>query len=298
MATSPNLNPPTQCTRAAADRLAEILSGPLPVLPPGRIAEVATEVRQLESDAAVAIWRHPGWAELVGWIARQVPDCDPTVPALHAVRHRSAFAGTGTDTSRLAQVVLRVARRSPLDPWPRRFGRLSCELPEPTDTRPPVRTDSLVPQAAVLLNRAGVRPGPETWACISESIDIAVDWWAGLASQTGMTGPDLLAAARATHRVNGKLRLRRHFDGPVARPLVALLVGGDQWGRRARETSGSEAGLLYWAALTRMAHQTGRADPIPPEPVVRAWATTVALVERAVMPIEGVSLGAFPTVAA
>ncbi len=39
-------------------------------------------------------------------------------------------------------------------------------------------------------------------------------------------------------------RLRRHLHGPAGRPLVARLLGGDQWGRRAREACECEASLV------------------------------------------------------
>lgn len=234
----------------------------------------------MASDRAVGVWRHDGWGGVVGWILERVPRCDPTVAAVHAVRRASAVQGDGDEVFRLAEFLLRTARRSPADRWPRNTDPL---LLDPTVQPPctPVTTSaSLSTEAEHLLVSAGVTLDDVTRRLISESVDIAVDWWADFADQTGATGEALLTASRTTDRINGRVRLRSRFPGAAGRPLVALLLGGDQMARRAREASGMEVGLIFWALLTRRARTAGRPTPQPPAAITRAWSMTIAQVER------------------
>jgi hypothetical protein len=299
MATSPTPTWSKHERLGAARELVEILSGPLPVLPPGRVTDVAYELRRMATERAARVWRHPGWGSIVGWVVRRVPDCDPTLAATHAVRRAPLGDPGRPEALRLASFLVRVASRSPIErpslhpPLP-----LLWDPPEPE----PVRRregSSLSVEAAELLRAAGVKVSAEAWQLISISVDVAVDWWVDLASQGGFSGDALLVAARDAEHTTERWRLRRHFDGSAARPLVGLLVGGDQWGRRAREVAGGEVGLVYWALLARHARAVGEQLPAPPPAVVRAWATTVALVEKALVPErDGVRQQMGPTVAA
>lgn len=299
MATSPVLTWSRQERLGAARELAEILSGPLPVLPPGRVTDIAHELRQMATERAAGIWRNPGWGSVVGWVVRRVPDCDPTLAAVHAVRRAPLGDPGRAEALRLAGFLLRVASHSPIERVPPQ-GPLPL-LWDPPEPEPGCRRDgaSVCVEAAELLHTVGIKVSPEGWRSISIGIDVAVDWWADLASQGGFSGETLLVAARDAEHTTERWRLRRHFEGPAARPLVALLVGGDQWGRRAREAAGREAGLVYWALLARRARAMGEPFPAPPSAVVRAWTTTIGLVEKGMAPERGDArqrLG--PTVAA
>jgi len=230
----------------------------------------------MESERSIEIWRHHGWGGVVGWIVERVPTCDPTVAAVHAVRRAPAAQGDGDEAFRLAEFLLRTARRSPADRWPRNTESLRLDpVVQPPCTRVAVPA-SLWTEAEQLLTTAGITLDDFTRRLISESIDIAVDWWADFADQAGATGMALLTEARTTDRINGRVRLRSRFSGAAGRPLVALLMGGDQRGRRAREASGMEAGLIFWALLTRRAQTAGGPMPQPPAAVTRAWSMTIA----------------------
>lgn len=267
----------------AADELAGILAGPLPDLPPGETAEVAAELRRMQTARAVAVWRHPGWAAVVGWIVGRVPDCDPTIAAVHAVRNGQTAAQDPRYARSLAAYVRQIAHHSPLEARPkvRRVQELTWDPPEPavTEERPEM---SLVDDANELLSAAGITPTERSGSLIAASVDIAVDWWDGFASRTGLVGHELVVASRQSPRVTGTQRLRANFDGPTARPLVALLVGGDQRGRWARQAAGTEAGLLYWSLLIRHSRDRCESAPLPPTPVRRAWATHVEWIDRAI----------------
>lgn len=260
-----------------------ILSGPLPVLPPGEASGVAAELRRMRSSRAIAVWRHPGWADLVGWIVRRVPECDPTIAAVHAIRNRERALADRAYARSLVGYVRRIAQRSMADPAPDpgRTEELTWDPPEPPVefARP---TESLAAEANRLLSVAGVRPSDRSWSLIAAGVDVAVDWWDGLAVRTGLVGDELVVAARQSWRTTGNRRLRANFDGPTARPLVALLIGGDQRGRAARRAAGVEAGLLYWSLLLRHADGQGQTAPVPAPPICRAWSTHVAAIERAV----------------
>lgn len=285
MATSQNLPRPRPRKASPAKHLAMILSGPLPELPDAKVAEVASELRRMRSERAAAVWRHPGWIELVGWVIRQVPASDPTLAAVHAVRNANRTAVDPDYARCLASYLRQVARSRSTELAPSEAEDLTWDPPEDASSGPRT-TDSLAAEAARLLEAVGIPLTVSAWDLIAPSIDIAVDWWEALATRTGMVGADLIAAARDSERITNEDRLRANFDGPAARPLVALLVGGDQQGRWARERCGREAGLLYWALLARNARRAGGLPPEPPEPVRRAWARLVAWIERAIDPTE------------
>jgi hypothetical protein len=170
---------------------------------------------------------------------------------------------------------------------------------DPVDTPPaPTGWDSLVGEVAELFRRCGVTPSPQAWETITAAIDIAADWWADFASYSGLAGDRLVTAARDSAGMSSDWRLRRHLQGPAGRPLVALLLGGDQWGRRARGDCGCEASLILWALEVRRSRRAGQPDPTPPSPVVRAWATTVALIDKGGAPSTNTGPDFGPTVAA
>lgn len=233
----------------------------------------------MQSDRAIAVWRHHGWGGVVGWIIKRVPSCDPTVAAVHAVRRASSVPGDGEEAFRLAEFLLRTARRSPADRWPRNTDSLRLDPTVQPPCTPVATSASLSTEAEQLLVTAGITLDDFTRRLISESIDIAVDWWADFADQTGVTAKALLTAARTTDRINGRVRLRSRFSGTAGRPLVALLMGGDQRARRAREASGMEVGLIFWALLARREWMAGRPIPQPPTAVTRAWSMTIAQIE-------------------
>lgn len=299
MAPAQALPRPVPAPPGSTAELVAILARPLPALPHGAASEAAAELRRMQSRRALAVWRHPGWADLVGWIIRAAPDCDPTVAAVHAVVNRERALRDGGYARSLAVYVRRIAQRSAVDA--RRHAPRTEELiwdpPEPPfeGTR---LTDSLAAEAGRLLSDAGVRPSQESWSLIATGVDVAVDWWVGLAARTGLVGQELVVAARQSWRTTGNHRLRTNFDGPTARPLVALLVGGDQRGRAARQAAGVEAGLLYWSLMVRHAAGEGVA-PVPPIPVRRAWTTHVEGIERAISSIGSTTTPAVgPTIAA
>jgi hypothetical protein len=240
-------------------------------------------LRRMGSADAVAVWRHSGWGDVVGWINRRVPDCDPTVAAIHAVRNAPRAVEDVDYARRLAGYVVRVAKHSRWEPSAHdRLDELTWDPPEPSRTYR--RTESLVEEAASLLTAVGIHVNETVRGILAPSIDIAVDWWDALATRTGLVGDELVAAARLPRQTTGGWRLSAQFDGPAARPLVALLVGGDQPGRQAREASGVEAGLLYWSLQVRLANSLGDQLPVPPTAIVRAWATNIAWIQRTVSP--------------
>lgn len=280
MASEQRFTPSKSVAQSASFGLAEILSGPLPSLPAGAVPDVAAVLRGMSSSKAAAVWRHPGWGDLVGWIHRRVPDCDPTVAAVHAVRN-AAQARKDPEYARiLAGYLVRVALSSTSEPRVDiRTEELTWDPPMPPATYR--RTDSLADDARRLLSGAGIVISDAVWSVLAPSIDIAVDWWDALASRTGLAGDELVAAARQQNQTTTNWRLSGQFDGPAARPLVALLVGGDHKGRRAREATGVEAGLLYWSLRVR-ATRPGADLPTPPTPIVRAWATNIGWIRRSV----------------
>jgi hypothetical protein len=277
--------------------LGTILSAPMPALPLGDITHVAGELRDMESPAARDTWCHTGWAEIVGWITRRVPDCDPVVPAIHAIRHAPEVRRDPSRLPRVERLLLAIARRAPAD-------RLRSDVAlvwDPVETTAPVATSpvSLANEIEDLFRAGGITLDARTWETVSTGVDIAVDWMDGLASHVGLSGDDLLATARNSEAMSSEWRLRRHLPGPAGRPLVALLLGGDQWGRAARRSCGQEASLLLWALELRRARLADQPDPTPPAPVVRAWSTTVRLIDVAIGSAEsGTCLRTGPTVAA
>ena len=300
MAYTQALPRPHSAQAGSSQDLVAILAGDLPDLPPGEAADAAADLRRMRSGHAVAVWRHPGWGQLVGWIVRSVPDCDPTLAAVHAIRNRQRAVDDPAYARSLAAYTRQVARRSPVESRPkaRRIEELTWDPAEPEYEQRP-STDSLSGEASRLLSAAAIRPSETAWSLIAGGVDIAVDWWDGLATRTGMVGEELVAAARRSPQITGSQRLRANFDGPASRPLVALLVGGDQRGRWARQAAGVEAGLLYWCLLTR--HLAGRGDAVstPPPPIRRAWATHVAWIEQtATTPNVAVEPASGPTIAA
>ena len=236
----------------------------------------------MRSDQAVTIWRHPGWCQLVGWVLHGVPDCDPTAAAVHGVRKANRAVNDPSYARSLSGYLRQVALHDSVDrPGASRLEELTWDPPAPgiVAARP---HSSLSEDTARLLKTSGVHLPNRAWAVIAPSVDIAIDWWDGLASRTGLVGEDLVAAARQpSHTRTEGWRLRTNFEGPTARPLVALLVGGDQQGRRVREVAGVESGLLYWSLLARRAAALGRPSPVPPPAVRRAWATTISWIDQA-----------------
>lgn len=276
----PRLQVPRPLT--AAEQLAGILAGPLPALPPGETAEVSAELRAMSTCRAVAAWRHPGWSAVIGWILRRCPECDPTTAAVHAVRNAARAVEDAGYAVSLARYVRRIAENSTVDrPPATEMIDLTWDPPEPEHSIACAST-SLAVEAADLLRAVGVVVSQPAWEVIAPSIDIAVDWWDALARRTCLGGDDLIAAARQTNRLTVDWRLRAHFEGPSARPLVALLMGGDNVGRWARRDAGTEIGLVYWSLLARRAYLAGEVPPVPPAPVVRAWATSIRWVEKVV----------------
>ena len=278
----PQLKVPRPLT--AAEQLAGILAGPLPALPPGDVAEVSAEIRAMCSCRAVAVWRHPGWSAVVGWILRRCPECEPTTAAVHALRNAARAVDDAGYAVSLARYVRRIAQNSSVDRQPvTELVELTWDPPELEQRTIRVST-SLAVEAADLLRSGGVVVSQPAWEVIAPSIDIAVDWWDTLARRTGLVGGDLVTAARQTKRTTVDCRLRAHFEGPAARPLIALLMGADNVGRWARRDADAEVGLVYWSLLARRAYLVGEIPPIPPAPVVRAWATSILWVEKVVGP--------------
>lgn len=244
---------------------------------------MTTELRRMQSSRAAAVWRHPGWSGVVAWIIHRVPDCDPTLAAVHAIRNAGRASADAEYARCLAGYLVRVANRSRRGLRPQaHVEQLTSDPPEPPPACRP--TDSLAAEAAGVLSAAGVTIPPAVWEVLAPGVDVAVDWWDALAARTGLVGEELVVAARQSRSTTGKWRLSNHFQGPAARPVVALLVGGDQGGRQARQAAGVEAGLLYWSLLARRATSLGHPLPVPPAPIRRAWATSVALIQRTLEP--------------
>jgi hypothetical protein len=265
----------------AIDLLIEALSGPLPSLPAGSVAAVAAELRRMESPQARAVWVHPGWARTYAWVASMVPDADPVVPTVHALRRAPSVRANPASVDDVARLVVAIARRAASEQG-RTERTLACD---PVDERPigeAVSDSSVVPEARALLDAAGIEVSSAVWALVSATIDIAVDWWDAFANQSTLCGAALVAAARDSANLSSERRLRSYLDGPVGRPLVALLLGGDQWGRAARRSSGQEASLVLWALATRRAAAVGCDAPVVPAGVARAWSVTLALVADAI----------------
>jgi hypothetical protein len=271
---------------SAAAELAAILAEPVPSLPPGSVESVAAELREMSSPAAKAVWGDDRWIAVVGWVLRRVPECDPVLPALHAVRRAPMLNEDPHSVNCVARYVLSAARRCVVDRPYARFARLEWEPVAEVMVRPSDAV-SLAGEAEELLRANGVVVSGAAWDAISEHVDIAVDWLDGFAANTSHQGEALVVAARDSAAMTSGSRLRHHIPGPAARPLVALLLGGDQWGRQGRQESGTEVSLVLWALAARRARLCGEGDPVPPTPVVRAWATAVQLVDKALAPADG-----------
>jgi hypothetical protein len=270
---------------SAAAELASILAEPLLCLPPGPVDSVASELREMSSPAARAVWGDDRWMAVVGWVLRRVPECDPVLPAIHAVRRAPMLNEDPHSTNCLARYVLTAARRCVVDRPYARSARLEWEPVAEAMVRP-LDAVSLAQEAGELLRATGVVVSGAAWGAISEHVDIAVDWLDGFAANTTHRGEALVVAARDSAAMTSGSRLRHHVSGPAARPLVALLLGGDQWGRQGRQECGTEVSLVLWALAARRARLCGEADPVPPIPVVRACATAAKLVDRALAPTE------------
>lgn len=268
----------------AAAELARILGGPLPVLPAGTARQVAADLRRIASPAAEEVWRHPTWCALVVWVGRQVPAADPVPAAIDAVRW-AAGARRGThnrqsDPEALAARLRGIAERCvEVRSTALRLRMDDLVLEDPP--HPPMPS-SLEPEAAALLRAARLDVRPPTWAVVAPALDIGVDWLATWARDTGLSGTELVAAGRSADRLTSTRRLRNLFTGSAARPLVGLLLGADYWGRAARNASGQESGLVYWALRRRHETLQGLPGAVPPAAVIRSWASTLALVDTAV----------------
>ncbi len=269
----------------AAAELASILAAPLPSLPTGPIDSVAAELREMSSPAAKALWGDDQWIAVIGWVLRRVPECDPVLPAIHAFRRAPMLDRDPHSVNCVARYVLAAARRCVVDRPYARFARLEWEPVAEAMVRPSDAM-SLAQEAEELLRANGVVMSRAAYEAIFEHVDIAVDWLDGFASTSSHRGEALVVAARDSAAMTSGSRLRRHIAGPAARPLVALLLGGDQWGRLGRQDSGTEVSLVLWALACRRARLYGEADPVPPAPVVRAWATAAQLVDRALTPTD------------
>jgi hypothetical protein len=270
---------------SAAAELASILAETVPCLPSGSIDSVAAELREMSSPAARAVWGDDRWIAVVGWVLRRVPECDPVLPAMHAVRRATMLNGDPHSMNCVARYVLAAARRCVVDRPYARSARLEWEPVAEAMVRPSGAV-SLSQEAGELLRATGVGVSAAAWGAISEHVDIAVDWLDGFAANTSHRGEALMVAARDSAAMTSGSRLRHHIPGPAARPLVALLLGGDQWGRQGRQESGTEVSLVLWALAARRARLCGEGDPVPPTPVVRAWATAAQLIDRALAPAE------------
>jgi hypothetical protein len=266
-------------------QLASILAEAVPSLPPGPVELVAAELREMSSPAARAVWSNERWIALVGWILHRAPECDPVLPAIHALRRAPAISQDPSVANLVARYVLAAARRSVVDRPDTRSTSLEWE-PAAVAEPPPPPPLSLAPEAVELLSVNGVVASGALRRLISEHVDIAVDWLDGFAAHTGHRGKALVAAARDSAAMTSDSRLRHHITGPASRPLVALLLGGDQWGRQARDASGTEASLILWALALRRARLCGEPDPEPPAPVVRAWATAAHLIDQTITPTD------------
>lgn len=274
--------------RAERDELSEILRGPLPALPGCDTHSAAGRLRRVCGREAVAVWRHPTWGALVGWIGRLVPDADPVAPAVAAIRRAGDLAPAD-----LARYVLAAARHSTTIRDPSSIPLSDATVEELAESPLARRAgeDSLWREARELLDAAGVTLTSPMVETVAASIDIAVDWWDRFAERSGLTGDALVHAVRHSAGVSKARRLRSLFDGPQARPLVTLLLGDGQLGRRVRETAGVEAGLVYWALAARHAERVGVTRPQPPSAVTAGWAAMLGLVQRALAAGDGSAPG-------
>ena len=250
---------------------------------------LAHEVREVRTPYARVLWRHPAWAALYGWFVVVTPDCDPVLPALHAIRE-ARIGRPSPSADRIARRATSIAHNNPgnrcrdeAELWPE-----VPVAPAPTPNAP----RSIVPEVAELFRRAGISPAEAAWDAISIGVDIGIDWLDQFASSSKLRGDKLIAAARDAPAIPSRQRLRAHFCQAEGRPLVALLLGGDQWGSAARQAAGCEASLLLWALKLRHAMEAGEPAPVPPRPVVKAWSTTSQLIEAAIAGIDSQSTSA------
>src|SRR5262249_40199440 len=91
-----------------------ILTLDLPTLPTGAVGAVAAELRSIDTPRAGAVWRHSGWAAICGWIWRYAGSCDPTVPAIHAVRRAPRVREDPKRAAQTASYLLSMAQDSPI----------------------------------------------------------------------------------------------------------------------------------------------------------------------------------------
>jgi hypothetical protein len=247
---------------------------------------LAHEVREVRTHYARVLWRHPTWAALYGWFVVVTPDCDPVLPALHAIRE-ARIGHPSPPVERIARRATSIAHKNPRNRcWDE--AELWPQVPVPP-AQTPNAPRSIVPEVAELFRRAGISPADAAWDAISTGVDIGIDWLDEFASNSKLRGDKLIAAARDARAIPSRQRLRAHFYQAEGRPLVALLLGGDQWGSVARLAAGCEASLLLWALKLRHANEVGEPEPVPPPPVVKAWATTCQLIEAATAGVD--SLG-------
>ena len=277
------------------NQLALILGSPLPQLPQKSIATLARELREVSTPGARNTWVHPGWADVVQWVTHNVPDCDPVVPAIHAVRLAEQIRTKEVTPARVANYVLCAAKSSHRDQSLNHMS-LNWDPPYIEESRP--RSHSLSQEASELLKQNRIVLSGDAWKQVSEGIDIAVDWLDGFTSRSKLSGSNIFSSARNSEAMSSEVRLRRYFSGPTSRPLVSLLLGGDQWGSLARKASGNEASLVLWSLNLRRSRDTSGDDVIPPAPVIRAWRTTTNLIEKAVSSSEVNAIEQVPTVAA
>lgn len=280
------------------DDLRRILSGPLPGLPRGRVAMVARDLRTVATPAARRVWCHPGWAAIIEWVSERKPGCDPVVPAIHAIRRADRATRSRGDAVSVATYVLRVAdsyrqirpRRREV---PMRLDVAEREEPEPSRSR------SLSVEASQLLGREGIRMSGPTWELVSDGIDIAVDWWLDVSRSSGLVGKKLVDTVTGdSSNLSSGRRLRQYFEGPFGRPLVALLLGGDQLGSAAQRSAGTRPSLVLAAMEARLATDSGQPVTRPAPPVIRAWRTAISRIDTLAGQSTGHGIAPEPFVAA
>ncbi len=279
----------------SVSRLALILGNPLPKLPSENISSIARELRQISTKRACDTWVHPGWAAVIQWVTKNVPGCDPVVPAIHAVRLADQVRSSEVSISRAANYVLSAAKRSLRG---QKANHLSLDWdPISIDESRPSPA-SLSDEASKLFSQNGIYVGRRTWQLVSEGIDIAVDWLDDFSSRNNLTGCNIFTMARNTEAMSSETRLKRYFSGQVSKPLVSLLLGSGQWGSIARKSCGHEASLILWSLNLRRSSEAGQDCVIPPAPIVRAWRATAELIDQATQVSVANEIELAPTIAA
>lgn len=270
---------PEKGTATGFDDLRLILSGPLPSLPPGRVAMVARDLRSVATPAARLVWCHPGWAALTEWVLERKPGCDPVVPAIHAIRRSGRASQSRAEAASVATYVLRVADSYRRTRPSRREVPMGLDVADREEPEHP-RSRSLSIEASQVLRREGIRMSRPTWDLVSDGIDIAVDWWLEVSRSSGLVGRRLVDTVTGdSSNLSSGRRLRQYFEGSYGRPLVALLLGGDQLGSAAHRSAGTRPSLVLASMEARLANDSGQPAPRPAPPVIRAWRTAISRID-------------------